>query len=192
MKKIAIFASGRGSNAEKIIQHFKGHPKIEVALIVSNKKDAYVLEVADQNNVPKLVINKHDLYHSGRTLKLLEFHNIDFVILAGFLLLIPIDMINYFNKRMLNLHPSLLPKFGGKGMYGMNVHKAVKKAREKETGITIHYVNPKFDEGEIIFQASCPVEENDTPEMIAQKIHKLEHTYFSKVIEDTIQATFGA
>lgn len=190
MKKIAIFASGRGSNAEKIIEHFKNHQQIEVSLIVSNKKDAYVLEVADQNNVPKLVINRHDLYHSDRTLKLLDFHNIDFVILAGFLLLIPIDMINCFNKRIFNIHPSLLPKFGGKGMYGMNVHKAVKAAGEKETGITIHYVNPKFDEGEIIFQASCPVEENDTPEMIAQKIHQLEHTYFSKVIEETIQSTF--
>ncbi len=191
MKRIAIFASGRGSNALKIIEHFQEHNQIEVSLIVSNKNKALVLNVADRFNIAKLVINRDDFYRSDATLEYLKSHNIDFVILAGFLWLVPLDMINYFNKRMLNIHPALLPKYGGKGMYGMNVHRAVKDAGEQETGITIHYVDPEYDEGQIVFQAKCQVNENDTPESIAQKIHELEHRHYPTVIEHTIRSTFG-
>lgn len=187
MKRIAIFASGRGSNARKIIEHFKGNNHIMVSLIVSNKAKALVLDIANEFQIPKLVINRDDFYKSDATLNHLKQHNIDYVILAGFLWLVPLDMINFYNKRMFNIHPSLLPKFGGKGMYGMNVHKAVKNAGEKESGITIHFVNAEFDKGEIIYQAKCQINPEDTPESIAQKIHELEHEYYPKVIENTIQ-----
>lgn len=190
MKKIAIFASGTGSNAKKIIEFLNGHNHIEVALIVSNRKNAYVLNIADQYNIPKLIIKKDEFYNSNLTLEKLKSHSIDFVILAGFLWLVPLDMIDYFNKRMFNIHPSLLPKFGGKGMYGMNVHQAVKEAGETQSGITIHFVNSEFDKGEIIFQATCAIEKDDSPATIAQKVLELEHKYYPKVIERTIMGTF--
>lgn len=189
-KRLAIFASGRGSNAKKIIEYFNNHVHISVSFVVTNKKDAGVIKIANAAKVPHLLINRADLYKNGSCLEFLQSQKIDYVILAGFLLLVPVDMINFYNKKIINLHPSLLPKYGGKGMYGMNVHEAVKEAGEKETGISIHFVNPVFDDGEIIFQAKCQISKEDTPEDIAQKIHELEHQYYPKVIEDTIQGTF--
>ena len=183
MKRIAIYASGAGSNADKIAEHFTNHESIEVALIVTNKAEAGVLKVAEKHNIPSVVINKSIMNDEEKMEAILSQFNINFIVLAGFLLLIPKYLtINYQNK-IINVHPALLPNYGGKGMYGMNVHNAVITAKEKESGITIHYVNEHFDEGEIIFQAKCQVSESDTPSMLAQKIHTLEHKHFSAVIE---------
>ncbi len=183
MYKLAIFASGRGSNARKIIEHFKGHDTISVALIVSNKKNAGVLDIARDYDIPSLVIDRKILYNNKTLLKKLQEYQVNFVVLAGFLLLIPQYLIEFYNNKIINIHPALLPKYGGKGMYGMNVHQAVKAAGEKETGISIHYVNEHFDEGKIIFQASCTLGQVDSPEDIARKIHQLEHRYYPQVIE---------
>ena len=183
MKNIAIFASGTGSNAKKIIVHFKDHAQIKVALIVSNKKTAPVLDLAKTHDIPSLVINRPLFYKSKDILKIFNGYNIDFVVLAGFLWLIPKYLVQAFEQRIINIHPALLPKFGGKGMYGMNVHRAVKAANESESGISIHFVNENYDEGNIIFQASCPITSENSPEEIAQKVLRLEHLYYPNVIE---------
>lgn len=180
---IAIFASGTGSNAEKIIAHLKKHPSLQVALIVSNKPDAGVLKIAAANHVPTLVIEKERFFRGDSYLPELEQHGIRFIVLAGFLLKVPTALIAAFPNRIINIHPALLPKYGGKGMYGMRVHEAVLAAGEKESGITIHFVNEHFDEGEHIFQTTCPVDPNDTPESLAQKVHALEHEWYPKVVE---------
>ena len=146
MHHIAIFASGTGSNAKKIVEYFKDHEQIKVSLIVSNKKDALVLDMARSHNIPTLVIDRDHFYNSEDILKEFLIYRIDLIVLAGFLLLIPKYLIREFNNRIINIHPALLPKYGGKGMYGMNVHRAVKAANEKESGITIHFVNEKYDE----------------------------------------------
>ncbi|MEO8173735.1 MAG: phosphoribosylglycinamide formyltransferase [Sediminibacterium sp.] len=177
-KKIAIFASGAGSNAEKIITHLKDHPSIKVALIVCNKPGAGVLDIAAANNVPTLLIEKERFFHGDSYLPELKRYGIDFIVLAGFLWKIPMALINTYPNHIINIHPALLPKYGGKGMYGMKVHEAVLLAGEKESGITIHYVNEHFDEGEHIFQVTCAIEEYDTPESLAQKVHALEHRHF--------------
>lgn len=183
MKKIAIFASGAGSNARKIHEHFKQNAKVSVNIIVSNKPDAPVLEFAKNQKIDTQVIDRQSFYHSEKILYELQKREIDLIVLAGFLWLVPEYLVRGFENRIINIHPALLPKFGGKGMYGANVHRAVKAAGETETGITIHFVNEKFDDGAIIFRASCAVDETDTPESIAQKVHSLEHRYFPKVIE---------
>jgi len=183
LKRIAIFASGTGSNAKKIIEHFQGHPDIEVSLVVSNNKNAKVLDMARSFNIETLVIDKAQLKDSNYILEKFSIFPINFVVLAGFLLLVPKYLVDNFPKSIVNIHPALLPQFGGKGMYGMNVHKAVKESGVKETGITIHYVNEKYDEGSIIFQASCPVFPDDSPESIAKNVLKLEHEHFAKTIE---------
>lgn len=186
MKKIAILASGSGSNAENIYNYFKDNKHIKVCLIISNKPDAYVLERAKRLNVESAVFSKSDFETTDKVLNLLKNKDIDFVVLAGFLLKIPANIINAYPNAIVNIHPALLPKYGGKGMYGDNVHKAVREANEKESGITIHYVNENYDEGNIIFQAKCEITDNDTYEDIAKKVHILEYTYFPEVIESVI------
>ncbi|MEK7256441.1 MAG: phosphoribosylglycinamide formyltransferase [Bacteroidota bacterium] len=186
MKHIAIFASGTGSNAKKIIEHFRGHDQIAVSLVVSNKATAPVLKIAEENGIPTHVLNRKDFYENQTMLKIFNQYSIDFVVLAGFLILMPTYLVKAYEGRMVNIHPALLPKYGGKGMYGMNVHEAVKQAGDRVTGITIHYINEHYDQGDIVFQATCPVELDDSPEDIAKKIHALEHEHFPKVIEKLI------
>lgn len=188
MIKIAIFASGRGSNAQKIIEYFEGNDTIEVSLIVSNKETAPVLDIGKQFDINTLVINRKLFYQSENVLIDLRKHQIDFVVLAGFMWLVPVYLVQAFPNKIMNIHPALLPKYGGKGMYGMNVHQAVRAANETKTGITIHFVNEKYDEGNIIFQASTEIETTDTAEIIAQKVHQLEHKHFPRIIEATIRA----
>ena len=186
MHRIAIFASGTGSNAKKIVEYFKDHQSIKVGLVVSNKEKAPVLDMARSNDIPTLVIDRDLFYNNENILKKLAIYSIDFVVLAGFLLLVPKYLIRKFHHRIVNIHPALLPKYGGKGMYGMNVHKAVKAANEKQSGITIHYVNENYDEGEILFQETCPITPEDSPESIAHKVLQLEHQHYSKVIENIL------
>ena len=185
-KNIAIFASGTGTNAKKIIEYFGGRTDIKVNLVVSNKKAAPVLDMAQSFGIETLVVNRNYFYETEEILQVLNQKNIDFIVLAGFLWLIPDYLVNTYTNRMVNIHPALLPKYGGKGMYGMNVHRAVKVAGEKESGITIHYVNAKYDEGNIIFQAACSLEQTDSPEIIAQKVRTLEHQHFAPIIESLI------
>jgi phosphoribosylglycinamide formyltransferase-1 len=185
LKRLAILASGSGSNAEKIMEYFQNSGKAQIALVASNKADAFVLERAKKFEVPTFTFSKKEL-EEGFLLEKLQAEKIDWVILAGFLLKIPVELIRAFPDRMVNIHPALLPKYGGKGMYGAHVHKAVKEAGDKETGITIHLVNENYDEGKIIFQAATSVEESDTPDDIASKVHALEHRYFPEVIESLL------
>lgn len=185
MKKIAILASGSGSNAEKIMEYFQNSEKAQIVLVASNKKDAYVLERAKKFKVPTFNFNRPDL-EDGLLTKMLSSLEVDFVVLAGFLLKIPQGLIKAFPERIVNIHPALLPKHGGKGMYGMHVHQAVKDASDSETGITIHLVNENYDEGKVIFQAGVEVLVTDTPEDIANKVHALEHKYFPNVIESLL------
>lgn len=187
MTKLAIFASGSGSNAENIAQYFKNDSEIEVSLIISNKRDAYVLERAKQLNIPSYTYNKKEFEESVKIIDLLKSHNIDYIILAGFLLKVSQEIIDTYPNKIINIHPALLPKFGGKGMYGNFVHNAVIESKEKETGITIHYVNENYDEGNIIFQAKCEVLKNDDIKQVAAKVHKLEHEYFPQIIEEIVK-----
>ncbi|WP_339784370.1 MAG: phosphoribosylglycinamide formyltransferase [Imperialibacter sp.] len=183
-KNLAIFASGSGTNAENIVKHFKGNSDVGVKLILSNKKDAGVLERAKKLGIPSHVFSRPDFYENNNVLDVLKAHNVDWVVLAGFLWLIPGNLIKAFPDKIINIHPALLPKFGGKGMYGDRVHQAVIQAGEKDSGITIHLVNEKYDEGKILFQASCDIEKDETPQSLAAKIHQLEYTYFPQVIHD--------
>lgn len=185
-KRVAILASGSGTNAEKIFEHFQNHPSVEVVLLISNRKKAFVHQRAQRFGIPSITFNRVDFYESDLILKGLQAEKIDLIVLAGFLWLIPENLIAAFPNKIINIHPALLPKYGGKGMYGMHVHEAVKNAGEKESGITIHYVNAAYDEGAIIAQYSCPIESNDSPEDIAKKVQKLEHTFYPKVIEDEV------
>ena len=182
MKRLAILASGSGSNAEKIIVHFQNSEIAEIALVASNKADAFVLERARKFDVPTFSFSRKEM-DAGVLLEKLQQENIDWVILAGFLLKIPIELTRAFPNRIVNIHPALLPKYGGKGMYGSFVHEAVKAAGEKETGITIHLVNENYDEGRIVFQASVPLTPDETPDTIAEKVHALEHRHYPEVIE---------
>jgi formyltetrahydrofolate-dependent phosphoribosylglycinamide formyltransferase len=184
--RLAIFASGAGSNAEKIIQHLKGHPSIKVALIACNKPGAGVLSIAAANDITTLLIEKERFFRGDTYLPVLKEYGIDFIVLAGFLWKVPAPLIQAYPKKIINIHPALLPKYGGKGMYGMKVHETVIAEKEQQSGITIHYVNEHFDEGEHIFQASCAIEAHDTPETLAQKIHALEHAHFPSVIEKLV------
>lgn len=184
--KIAIFASGRGSNAKKIIEYFEARPQVEIALIVSNKPNAPVLELGTHFGISTLLLKRKSFYKTRHLLDDLAQFEINFVVLAGFLWFIPDYLTTAFEGRMINIHPSLLPKYGGKGMYGMKVHEAVYENRELETGMTIHYVNEQYDEGQIVFQAKCAVHESDTPALIAQKVQQLEHYHFPRVIEQLL------
>lgn len=186
-KRIAIFASGSGSNAQKIMEHFRHHPHGEVVLVLSNNADAFVLQRADNFEIPTHVFCRSDLYESEDVLNLLKRLNVDLVVLAGFLWLVPPALLKQYPNKIINIHPSLLPRFGGKGMYGDRVHQAVLDAGDEEGGITIHFVNEHFDEGEIIHQARFKVEEGDTLEMIKFKGQQLEHQYYPKVIENLIK-----
>jgi phosphoribosylglycinamide formyltransferase-1 len=186
MKKLAIFASGNGSNAQRIAEYFKSHPEIRVSLILSNKPEAYVLQRAKNLNIPSVTFNREAFYKSDRILNALIDHRIDFVVLAGFLWLVPHNILRTYPGRIVNIHPALLPKYGGKGMYGSYVHQAVIDNGEKETGISIHWVNEHYDEGEIIFQTKVKVNPEDTPESIAEKVHALEYEYFPVIIEQEV------
>ena len=186
--RIALFASGAGTNAEKIITHLKNHSFIQVSLVVCNKPDAGVIQIAASNNVPVLMIEKEKFFRGNAYVDEIKHRSgIDFIVLAGFLWKVPLALIDAYPNRIINIHPALLPKYGGKGMYGMRVHEAVIAAHETESGITIHYVNERFDEGETIFQARCEVTTDDTPETLAQKIHQLEHQHFPRIIEQVLQ-----
>ena len=188
MNNIAIFASGSGSNAQAIIEHLRMLKKDSVKLILTNNPEAFVLERAKNLNVKSEIFTKNQFVNSDHVLNILEKENIQLIVLAGFLWLIPQNILQRYNKRIINIHPALLPKYGGKGMYGMRVHEAVVANGETETGITIHYVNEEYDKGEIILQAKCIVESNDSPDIVAQKIHTLEYEYFPKTIEKVLDS----
>jgi len=188
MKNIVLFASGNGSNAEKIIKYFKNNNLGVVVAVFSNKAEAKVLERAKNHNISSVVFNKAQL-NEGFVLEKLHQFQPDLIVLAGFLLKFPESILKEYPK-VINIHPALLPKYGGKGMYGMNVHETVLENKEKETGITIHYVNENYDEGEFIFQKSVNIEDCKTAEEIAHKIHKLEHQYFPTVISEVLNSKF--
>ncbi len=183
MKNIAIFASGTGTNAENIIKYFSRRETGRVALVLSNNPDAYVLVRAARLNIPSITFNRKDFYEKGRVLNALRLYKIDFIVLAGFLWLIPEDILRSYQGRIVNIHPALLPSYGGKGMYGERVHRAVIEAGEKESGITIHYVDGIYDHGDIIFQARCSVLPGDTVDTLAERVHELEYRYYPEVIE---------
>jgi len=180
--KIALFASGSGSNAENIIRYFSQSSTLTFPLIVSNKSDAFVHQRAILLNVPSVTCSREDFADGIQILNLLKQYEIDCIVLAGFLLKIPRALIEAFPKRIINIHPALLPKYGGKGMYGHHVHEAVANSGDTQSGITIHYVNENYDEGNIIFQATCPVLATDTADLIARKVHALEYEHFPRVI----------
>jgi phosphoribosylglycinamide formyltransferase-1 len=184
--RIAIFASGSGTNAEEIFKHFQHHPTIEVVLLLSNNPQAFALERAKKFNIPSKVFTRSEFRESEEVLIWLQKRSITHIVLAGFMWLVPDYLVKSYPHRIINIHPALLPKFGGKGMYGMRVHEAVKAAGEKETGITIHEVNERYDEGKILFQATCTVGQEDTPEQIAEKVHALEYAHYPGVIEEWI------
>lgn len=185
MNRIAIFASGSGTNAENIIRHFKNHPQIEVAMLMSNKSDAYALTRASNLGISNAVFARPE-FLNGSVSESLEKLGITHIVLAGFLWLIPENLTRKFPNRIINIHPSLLPAFGGKGMYGSRVHEAVKAAGANETGITIHLVNEHYDEGRILFQAKCSISDADTPDDIAEKVHVLEYRHYPEIIENWI------
>ena len=178
-----VFASGSGTNAEEIFKHFASHSQIAVRGLLTNNPDAKVIGRARNHDIPFVVFNKSEFSNSDHMLKILDQWETNGIVLAGFLWLIPIYLIDRYPDNILNIHPALLPKYGGKGMYGMRVHKAVLDANEQESGITIHLVNKEYDKGRILFQKRCPVEQTDTPEKLASKIHQLEHEYYPHVIE---------
>jgi phosphoribosylglycinamide formyltransferase 1 len=186
-KRIAIFASGSGSNAQKIMEHFKRNPEAEVVLILTNNPQAYVLQRADNFEIPSHIFSRHEFYETDGIIRLLKNLQVDLIVLAGFLWLVPPTLLKAFPNKIINLHPALLPKFGGKGMYGDHVHKAVLAAGEDESGITIHFVNEKFDEGEILHQSRFKIEAGDNLEMIKFKGQQLEHQNFPRVIESLLK-----
>jgi len=188
MTNISIFVSGSGTNCENIIRHFTDSKDVKIALVLSNRSDAYALVRAEKYNIPAVVLPKTDFYKEEQLLGLMQTYAIDFIVLAGFLLMIPDFLIRAYNRRMVNLHPALLPKFGGKGMYGHHVHEAVKAAGETETGMTVHWVSSICDGGEIIAQYCTPINPEDTPDDIAAKEHILEQKYFPTVIEQVLQS----
>ncbi len=184
MINAAIFASGEGTNAENIIKHFTNDPRIKIKLVITNKDDAGVVARAEKYKKNVQIISKEALNnYSDKIIEFLQTEKIDLIILAGFLLKIPEAFVKAFPNKIVNIHPALLPKYGGKGMYGMNVHKAVIENKETESGISIHFVNEEYDKGELILQAKCNVDPNDTPKTLAKKIRELEHEYFPKAIE---------
>ena len=186
-KKLAIFASGSGSNAENICNYFANHSCITVVLICTNKPDAFIVKRAKKLNLPVTFITKIELNNFDSLYKILQNTKVDFIILAGFLLKLPTIMVEKYQNRILNIHPSLLPKYGGRGMYGDNVHKAVLENKEIESGISIHFVNQNYDEGELILQERCSISENETLDTLAAKIHQLEKKYFPITIDKVLK-----
>ena len=186
MTRIAIFASGSGSNAENIIRYFSDNKSVKVVLVLSNQSRSGVLIRAQLHNIPTFIFTKDDLNECTKVHDVLKDYNASMIVLAGFLLKIPLYMIEAYPNSILNIHPALLPKYGGKGMYGMNVHTAVVENKEEKTGITIHYVNENYDEGAIIFQATCDIDEHDLPEDVKTKVQALELRHFPSVIESII------
>ena len=185
--KVAIFASGAGSNAQKLIDYFRKHSQIKIALIVCNKPGAGVLTIAQKENIPSLIIEKEQFFRGNAYVDELKQQNIDFIVLAGFLWKVPVQLVKAYPQRIINIHPALLPNYGGKGMYGRFVHEAVITAKEKESGISIHYVDELYDHGQLIFQARCTIEAGDTPDSLAQKIHALEHEHYPLIVEKVIK-----
>jgi phosphoribosylglycinamide formyltransferase-1 len=188
MKRIVIFASGSGSNAENLIKFFQNSEKASVTLVVTNNPYAKVLDRCKMLIIPALSFNRCAFTGSEVVLNVLRDEKPDLIVLAGFLWKFPESILKHFPNKVINVHPALLPKFGGKGMYGMNVHKAVVAEKESETGITIHYVNEHYDEGAIIFQASCKVDKRDTPDDVAEKIHKLEMKHFPEIVAKLLES----
>lgn len=182
-QKIAIFLSGSGSNARNICTYFKNHEAIEVAMLLSNKENSGAKAIGEAFNIPSIVFNREQFYHSEFVINELTKHQINTIILAGFLWLIPENLLDRYPNQIINIHPALLPKYGGKGMHGMHVHEAVWQHKEKESGITIHFCNKEYDKGKVLFQTRVALDETDTPEIIAHKVLALEHQYFPKVIE---------
>ena len=187
MKKIAIFASGSGTNAENLIKYFSNEMCASVSLVLTNKPDAYVIERAALYSVRCEIFDRNDLYNTERVSNILDSAKIDFVVLAGFLWLVPAKIISAYKGRIVNIHPALLPDYGGKGMYGSRVHRAVIENSESRSGITIHYVNEVYDAGDIIFQATCEITSEDNPESLAAKVHKLEYKHYPQVVKGLIQ-----
>lgn len=190
MVNVAIFVSGSGTNCEAVIKHFQNSDKVKISLVLSNKADAYALVRARNLGIGTAILPKKEFMQEDRLMPMMKEHNIDFIVLAGFLLVIPDFLIDAYPRKMINLHPALLPKFGGIGMYGHHVHEAVKAAGETETGMTVHYVSNKVDGGEIIAQFSTPILPTDTPDEIAAKEHVLEMEHFPQVVDDVISKTF--
>jgi len=186
MSNIAIFASGSGTNAENIINYFSNRKTAKVAVVLSNNPEAYVIKRSEKLKVPAIIFDRHDFYQTENVLGILEDYDINYIVLAGFLWLVPGNILQKYRNRIINIHPALLPDFGGKGMYGERVHRAVIKSGVRESGITIHHVDEVYDNGRVIFQARCPVSDNDTPETLAAKIHELEYRYYPGVIEKLI------
>lgn len=186
MTKIAIFASGAGTNAENIVKYFEKNKEIIVSYILTNNENAGVIKKSETLKIPIIIFSKEEFYQNDKILDLLKNENIDFIILAGFLWLVPSVIVKNFKNKIINIHPALLPKYGGKGMYGDKVHKKVIENCESESGITIHYVNDKYDDGDVICQVKCVIEKDDTPESLAQKIHMLEHKHFPEAIEKLV------
>jgi phosphoribosylglycinamide formyltransferase 1 len=186
MRNIAIFASGSGTNAENIIRYFSNRNTAQVSLILSNRREAYVFKRAAALNIRSVFFDRKELYVTDKVLRYLSYYKIDFIVLAGFLWLIPDNILTAYENRIINIHPALLPRHGGKGMYGDIVHESVIASREKVSGITIHYVNGKYDEGDIIFQAECSVEPSDTPESLASRVHALEYEHYPRVVEELV------
>ena len=186
MKHIAIFASGKGSNAQSIIEYFKNHPSIKVALVITNNPEAGVIKIAHSNKIISAIVSKDFFNDAERMIRLLQSQNIELIVLAGFLQLVPAFLLQQFPSRIINIHPALLPKHGGKGMYGIKVHEAVLATNDTETGFTIHYVNEHYDEGEVILQKKIVVLPTDNPELLASKVQALEHDWFAKTIEQLL------
>ena len=186
MKRLAIFASGEGTNTQHLIDYFKGSD-VSIALIVCNNANANVLKRAQNSNIPTVLTNKEEFYGGDVLVNRLKDEKIDLIVCAGFLWKIPNNILKAYPNKIVNIHPALLPKFGGKGMYGLNVHKAVIDSKEKESGITIHYLNEHYDEGKIILQKKCEVTINETPESLAQKVQMLEHEWYPKTIEQLLK-----
>jgi formyltetrahydrofolate-dependent phosphoribosylglycinamide formyltransferase len=184
---LAIFASGAGSNAQKLIDHFRQHSEIKIALIVCNKPGAGVLTIAQKENIPALIIEKEPFFRGNAYVDEIKLHNVDFIVLAGFLWKVPVALIQAFPQAIINIHPALLPNYGGKGMYGRFVHEAVIAAKDKESGISIHYVDELYDHGQLIFQARCIIDETDTADSLAQKIHALEHEHYPLIVEKVVR-----
>ncbi|WP_018618298.1 phosphoribosylglycinamide formyltransferase [Spirosoma luteum] len=189
MKRIALFASGSGSNAEKIATYFADNASVEISLILSNNPKAGVIERARRLHIPVLLFDRATFYDTNRVTQFLINQKIDLLVLAGFMWLMPAELVRAFPNQIVNIHPALLPKFGGKGMYGHFVHEAVVAAQETKSGITIHYVNEHYDEGQIIFQAHCPVLPTDTPTDVALKVQALEHTHYPRAVAEILAET---
>ena len=188
MKNIAIFASGSGSNAENIVKYFEGSEVAKISLIVCNKADAYVFERARRLGIPSRLVTRKEMGNQEAVMALMEEFQIDFIVLAGYLVLVPKYLVDAYPRAIVNIHPALIPLHCGKGMYGDRVHEDVIRCGDKESGITIHYVNEFFDNGDIIFQATCPIEPGDDAHAVATKVHQLEYAHFPHVIEEAVLA----